>query len=219
MKQILLILFFVTFFSSQSQSNQEIDSLTFEMCKELNSQEVSNDSIKIENVFQNIFYPYLENIAAEKQEEVYNKVAFRFQRNCSEIREILHRMNPPKDEVTFRKEEPKSQISSKELENFKQRKTFSYKEGDGKETKVEINNGYWIDHFSDQTFSKLSLEWITDNKFELIFIESDNLSRANFSFKGDKMFYKVLSKEDDHYLVGGNIEGQKDFEIFKLYFD
>lgn len=218
MKRILLILIFLNFLNSNSQSNQEIDSLSLEMCELLKIQKVKNDSIKVENVFDQSFYPYLGNIDPEIIDNVFNKVYFRFQRNCPEFRAILNKMYPPQDGVSFQKTEPKSKITFEELKEFKKLKKFTYKEVDGKTTKVEISDEYWIDNFSDDTYSKLTFEWISDKKFQLTFIESDNLTRSNFSFPGDKLIYKVLEKKQDHYLLSVNIEGQEDYEIFKLYF-
>jgi len=218
MKKIFLILFFINYFTSQSQSNLAIDSLTYKMCSELNMHQFPNDSLLLENVFQKKIYPYLDTISPEKQEKVYNRIVHRFQRNCPDLRSILRRMNPPKNEMNFLRQEPKSEITSIELKKFKKIKTFYYKEVDGEKTQVEIKHGYWIESFSDQTHSELKIEWINKNKFALIFIESDNLSRSNFSFPGDRLNYKILDQKEDLYILSANIEGQKDYTIFKLYF-
>ncbi|UJH90906.1 hypothetical protein LZ575_19740 [Antarcticibacterium sp. 1MA-6-2] len=188
------------------------------MCELLKIQEVQIDSLKVERVFEQSFYPYLENIDPEKIDKIFNKVYFRFQRNCPEFRAILNRMYPPKDDVAFQKTEPVSEMTSSQLADFKKQKRFTYKEVDGEVTEVELKNDQWIDHFIDQTFSKLRLEWISDHKFQLTFIDSNNLSRSNFSFPGDKIIYKVLAKKEGYYLLSVNIEGQEEFEIFKLYF-
>lgn len=218
MKKTLLILILTISFSAKSQSNQEIDSLSFKMCELLKIQEVKIDSLKVENVFEKSFYPYLENIGPEKIEKVFNKVYFRFQRNCPEFRAILNKMYPPKDDVAFQKTEPVSEITIHELADFKQQKRFTYKEVGGNVTEVELKADQWIDHFSDQTYSKLSMEWISDEEFQLTFIDSNNLSRSNFSFPGDKLIYKVLAKKEGYYLLSVNIEGQEEYEIFKLYY-
>ena len=217
MKKIFVILIFATCFFGKAQTHEEIDSLSFRMCELLELQEVENDSLKVENVFEKTFYPYLENISPEKIDKVFNKVYFRFQRNCPAFRAILNKMYPPKDEVAFLNTEPVSEISFSELSDFKKQKKFSYKEVDGNVTQVEMKDGYWIDHFSDGTFSKLSLEWISDKEFQLTFIDSNNLSRSNFSFPGDKLNYKVLAKKEGYYLISVNITGQEEYEIFKLY--
>ncbi len=80
-----------------------------------------------------------------------------------------------------------------------------------------METGYWTDSFSNKTFSKLTCNWINDTEFELVFIESNNETRSNFSVAGDKYIYQVLSKEKDFYLLSVNIPGQKTFEKFKIY--
>ncbi|MBZ9730547.1 hypothetical protein LB467_12705 [Salegentibacter sp. JZCK2] len=217
MKKIFTFLIFAISFFGKAQTHREIDSLSFRMCDLLKLQEVENDSLKVEMVFEETFYPYLGNISPEKIDKVFNQVYFRFQRNCPAFRAILNQMYPPKDEVTFQKTEPESEITIRELSDFKKQEKFSYKEVDGNITKVEIKDGYWVDHFSDETFSKLSLEWMSDKEFQLTFIDSNNLTRSNFSFPGDKLNYKIIAKKEGYYLVSVNIEGQKEYEIFKLY--
>ncbi len=81
-----------------------------------------------------------------------------------------------------------------------------------------MEKGKWTDFFSDKTFSKLTYDWISETEFELVFIESNNETRSNFSVKGDKYIYQVLTKENNFYLMTVNIPGQDTFEKFKLYY-
>jgi hypothetical protein len=46
--------------------------------------------------------------------------------------------------------------------------------------------------------------------------ESNNETMSNFSIKGDKYIYQILSKENGFYLMTVNIPGQETFEEFKM---
>ncbi len=81
-----------------------------------------------------------------------------------------------------------------------------------------MQDGNWQDSFSNGTFSKLTYNWVNESEFELVFIESNNETRGNFSVKGDKYIYQVLSKEDVFYSMSVNIPGQSTFEKFKMYY-
>lgn len=205
--------------SAFAQSHQEIDSVSYQMCDRLKANSgIANDTLRIQQAYEQILFPFLAQLAPDKAEAVGQTTYFRFQRNCPEFREILNRLNPPQDEVSWTEVEPESEITDREIDAFRNTADFSYLEVDGKRTQVLMQDGFWTDTFADDTFSKLSVEWITDKKFELTFIESNNVSRSNFSFKGDKLVYKLLDKKDDHYVLSVNIPGQDNHEIFKLYY-
>ena len=82
-----------------------------------------------------------------------------------------------------------------------------------------MKDNKWTDTFTNNTYSKLTYKWLSDDEFQLTFIESNNETRSNFSFEGDKFNYIVLDIKDDHYLVSVNIEGQNIYEEFKLFFE
>lgn len=219
MKKLLLSVLLLSSLSAFSQSHQEIDSISYKMCDRLKTNSgIANDTLRIQQAYEQILFPFLAQVAPDKAEAVGQTTFFRFQRNCPEFREILNRLNPPQDDVSWSEVEPESEITSREIKEFKKTGDFSYFEVDGKLTQVLLQDGFWTDTFTDNTFSRLSQEWITDKKFELTFIESNNVSRANFSFKGDKLIYKLLDKKDDHYVLSVNIPGQDNYEIFKLYY-
>lgn len=218
MRTLLTITFIFLAANNYSQNQKEIDSISFKMCDHLKGTSKSNDTLRVNDVYEKVLYPFLSKVPPEKVDSIGQTTYFRFQRNCPEFREILNRLNPPKDEVSWTESEPKSNITNKEIRQFKKTNKFSYFEVDGARTQVEIKNGYWNDYFTDGTFSKLNYNWISDEKFELIFIESNNVTRSNFSFKGDQLIYKLLDKKEDYYLLSVNIAGQNNYEIFKLYF-
>ncbi len=200
-----------------SQTMTEIDSVSNVMCDYLEKLKIKDDNLKIKSLYENQLFPYLAKIDESKVDQVGNQVYFRLQRNCVEFQDLLNRLEPPKEAVERVTKKPKSEISEMALAEFKKQNKFYYFEVNGDTTNVLMETGYWTDSFTDKTFSKLTCNWINDTEFELIFIESNNQTRSNFSVKGDKFIYQVISKEKDFYLMSVNIPGQKTFEKFKIY--
>ena len=196
----------------------EIDSVSYVMCDYLKNLKIENDTLKINSLYEKQLYPYLGKIEQSKTQKVGQQIYYRLQRNCVEFRNLLDRLEPPKETVTRITEKPKPEISIKQLKEFKNQREFYYFEVAGDTTKVIMEKGNQTDSFSDKTFSKLTYNWINETEFELVFIESNNETRSNYSVKGDKYIYQVLSKEDGFYLMTVNIPGQVTFEKFKMYF-
>jgi hypothetical protein len=219
MKKILIILLIGISNITFSQTITEIDSVSYTMCDYLKKMEIENDTLKINSLYQNQFYPYLRKFEQSQTQKIGQQVYYRLQRNCVEFRNLLDRLEPPKEEVTRITEKPKSEISKKELKEFKNQKEFYYFEVAGDTTRVKMDKGKWTDSFSNNTFSKLTYNWINETEFELTFVESNNEARSNFSVKGDKYIYQVLSKEDGFYQMTVNIPGQEIFEKFKMYYE
>jgi hypothetical protein len=218
MKKTLLVVLFGISNLCISQSISEIDSFSNSMCEYLRTLEIENDTLKIETLYQEKFYPYLNKIDEIKVDKVGQQVYYRLQRNCVEFRELLDRLDPPKEAVSRTTEKPKPKIKRKEIKEFKKNNEFYYFEASGETTTVRMENNNWTDSFSDNTVSELNYKWLNETEFELTFIRSDNETRKNLSVKGDKYVYQVLSKEDDYYLMSVNIPGQTVFEKFKLYY-
>lgn len=218
MKKTLIILSIGISNITFSQTITEIDSMSNVMCDYLKNLEIKNDTLKIKSLYEKQLYPYLGKIEQSKTQKVGQQVYYRLQRNCVEFRNLLDKLEPPKEAVTRITEKPKSKISKKQLKEFKKQKKFHYFEVAGDTTKVIMEQGKWTDTFANKTFSKLTYNWISETEFELFFIESNNETRSNFSVRGDTYIYKVLSQEDGFYLMTVNIPGQKTFEKFKLYY-
>lgn len=218
MKKILIILLIGISNTLSSQSMTEVDSVSYVMCDYLKSLTIENDTIKINSLYEKQLYPYLEKIEPSKVQKVGEQVYYRLQRNCVEFRNLLDRLEPPKESVTRITVKPKPEISKKQIKEFKTQKEFYYFEVAGDTTKVKMEKGNWTDSFFNKTFSKLTYNWINETEFELTFVESNNETRSNFSVKGDKYVYQVLSKEDGFYQMTVNIPGQETFEKFKIYY-
>lgn len=219
MRKTLIILLIGISNITFSQTITEIDSVSFVMCDYLKKLEIKNDTLKINTLYEKQLYPYLGKIEQSKNQKVAQQVYYRLQRNCVEFRNLLDRLDPPKEAVTRITEKPKPEISKKQLKEFRNQRELYYFEVSEDTTKVIMENGKWTDIFSNKTVSKLTYNWINETEFELVFIESNNETRSNFSVKGDKYIYQILSKEDGFYFMTVNIPGQKTFEKFKMYYE
>ncbi|WP_430405732.1 hypothetical protein [Fluviicola sp.] len=218
MKKTLIILLIGISNGTFSQTIKEIDSVSNLMCDYLKKLKTKDDTLKISLLYQNQLSPYLGTIDESKVEKVAEQVYYRLQRNCVEFMDILNRLDPPKEETTRTNKKPKSKLTVLEIKEFTTQKKFYYFEVNGDTTNVLMENGYWTDSFSDGTFSNLTYKWISDTEFELVYIESNNETRSNFSVQGDQYIYQVLSKGADFYLMSLNIPGQETFEKFKIYY-
>lgn len=220
MKNIFFILCLGISISTFSQSINEIDSLSFQLCDDLKSLDnIEDDTERIAALYSRKFGPILRKVNADKAEQVGQQLYYRLQRNCVEFRNLLDKLEPPKEKASRAEVKPTSKISKKELKKFKKIKKFRYFEVNGDTTRVELTKDKWIDNFADSTYSKLEYKWINKYEFELTFIESNNEMRSNFSVKGDQFIYRIIEKKTDHYVMSVQIKEQEVYEIFKFYID
>lgn len=219
MKFKLLLLSFI--FSNFLFAQKDIDStdkMIDQMCLDFQNSENLSDSIRIQNLNQKFILPYLDQFSDLERESKIDHIYFRLQKRCEYFREYLFKIDPPKtDDWKKLQNKPKATISDNELSKFKTHTNFYYAESGGEKTYVKTNSEYWIETFSDGTNSKLNYEWVGKNKFDLIFIESNNNSRKNFSKKGDRYHYEIISKEGDFYNIVVGISGQTQLMQFKLF--
>lgn len=216
----LIIVFLIGIISpAQSQTIKEIDSLSYAMCDYLKQLESPTDALRLQNLYDNQLYPFLDKLDATRSEQVGNQIYYRLQRNCVGFRDLLDRLAPPKEAPIRSSIKPIATISKKDLKRFKEQKDFYYFEASGHTTHATMKEGFWMDTFTDDTHSKLTYNWISDSEFELVFVESNNESRSNFSVKGDKLVYQVLEKKDNYYVLSVNIPGQEVYEKFRVYYN
>lgn len=219
MKKILIISLIGIPHITVSQTITEIDSVSYVMCDYLKNLDIKSDKRKIKSLYKKALYPYLDYFPQSQTQKIGQQVYYRLQRNCVEFRNLLDRLEPPKEAVTRITEKPEPEISKEQLMEFKNQKEFYYFEVAGDTTKVIMDKGIWTDLFSNKTFSKLTYNWINETEFELIFVESNNETRSYFSVKGDKYIYQILSKGDGFYRMTVNIPGQNTFEKIKMYYE
>lgn len=201
-----------------AQTIQEIDSVSFLMCDFIRANQGGEDRTVLDRIYEEQLYPYAQKQGASNADRVSKQLYFRLQRNCVEFRNLLDRLEPPKEANTRLSEKPTSEISKKDIREFKKREEFFYFEVLGDTTQVSIKEGIWQDTFQDGTYSRLKYDWISDSEFGLQFIVSNNETRANFSVEGDLYVYQLLSKEKGYYMLSVNIPGQEVYEIFRLYY-
>ncbi len=218
MKNIILLILIGYSSLTFSQTIKQIDSVSFAMCDYLKQLEIPNDTLKLRTLYTDQFYPYLANSDSTVVDKVGQQLYYRLQRNCVDFRDLLDGIFPPKEASVRMTEKPTSEISRKDLKAFKKQENFYYFEVSGDTTQATMKDGFWIDSFADGTYSKLTYHWTDNTEFEMIFVESNNESRSNFSVKDDKLTYQVLAKEDDYYLMSVNIPGQATYEKFKVYY-
>ena len=200
-----------------SQTITQIDSVSHSMCTYLNQMEIKNDTLALNTLYNKKVIPYLSNFEMSKVEKIGQQIYYRLQRNCVEFRELLDRIEPPKEAVSRLTYKPKTEVLDSNLQQFKNTKELYYFEASGDTTQVLIKNGKWLETFADGTYSNLDMNWITNTKFELVFNKSNNETRSNLSVQGDKYVYEILKKEDDYYVVSVNIPGQTIYEKLKIY--
>jgi len=213
---------FVTFsvtISAQTNKMDDADKLAERMCLELKNSENKNDTIKTAILKEKYFTPYLKQFSASERKSKYDHLFVRFQKLCEEFRALLSKANTQKNNenwVTVEKK-PAININEKDLQLLKKSTDLYYFEASGKKVFVKTDNKYWTETFDDKTNSILYYKWLSANRFELEFIESNNVNRKSFSKKGEKYLYEVLSKENNYYWIMFEIPGQNRLVKFKLF--
>lgn len=220
-KASLLVVGLVLMFFSHAhgQSQAQNDSVVAVMCQTLLRADGYPDSTKVIIVFQEHLKPYLSRFPENQAEEIWSNIYFRLQRNCSEFRRILQALRSPSEEWNEVGERPVSKLNKKTCREFLQQKNCRYVQAPGDTVMLTVNDGYWIDHFKDGTYSKLKFTWIDECEFEIEFIESNNDVRKNFSKPGDRYRYQLLEQKDNYYSVSAQIVGTASYALFKILYD
>jgi len=221
MKKILvvLVLFFNTYINAQSIS--QIDSLTIEMCKTLSESTPKKDSALIRFAYEKHLSPFFKKQAAITNDEqfaaLYDRVYFRFQKNCPLFGEILSLYEENKSDWKLLPEVPSGNVSKSECRKLVKIGNFFYKEHNGDKVYVTISKKTWTEKFKDNTYSNLSFKWNDDCKFDLKFIESNNAIRKNLSVKDDAYHYGIFNIQNGIYDVWVLDKSNKSVYSFKLY--
>jgi hypothetical protein len=201
---------------SQAQSEHQKDSLIQEMCKTLVAHEHLSDSDRVMLTYEKHLFPFMLKYPEDKHEEIGTHIYFRLQRSCQVFQDILYRVEGYNGDL-FLYERPVSNLNRKSCRNFTKNRTYQYIESTGDTVLLKLTDKYWVDHFKDGTFSRLSLKWIADCEFEITFIESNNLIRKNFSIPGDRYRYIVLAEQPGFYEISAQIVGREGYYVYKIY--
>jgi len=205
-----------------SQTQQEIDALCNTICTSIEKSDAPSDQEKIEEAFEEHIMDFIEFHELTVVEELMDKVYFRLQKVCGTFTTMLTNSNQSLENGDWEiiNEKPEIKLSKKEARSFAKENGIYYFETDRKKTFVTIKGGKWIETFSDNTQSILKFKWTGDTTFDLIFIESDNITRKNFSNPGDVYNYTLTSKEDGYYYFTTSLaEGDDRVLISKFHFE
>ena len=201
-KYLLALIFCFQIKSSFGQSIQQIDSVAMKMCESLASLKEIKEDVQVTMIFQKHLPDFFDkfNISSQVQaDSIRDKVYYRLQRHCNAFQVILSNLEENKSDWKMLKEKPKSEINKKECSLFLKGGNYYYKESDGKIVNVLITENSWKETFEDGTISLLSLHKTANCEFDLEFIESNNELRRNFSVKGEKYEYGLISGKDGLY--------------------
>lgn len=203
---------------SFGQSQASIDSMEHVICRSIEESTSRVDSIKVIQSFSKHLPAFLANYPENKREEILTHIYDRLQRNCATFWKILNRIDSSQKNWEALNTSPPSTLDKNECRKFLKYKNYKYVEADGDTVNLQIENGYWIDHFKDGTFSKLKFHWVSDCEFEIEFIESNNKIRNDFSNPGDKYRYKILDKRSNYYDMSVEIPEKNIFAKFKIFY-
>lgn len=217
MTRMTIALLFVTC-TAYGQTQEQKDSLINVMCQTFISTEALADTARIGYTFENHVVTFLGRYPEDKRQELLHGIFIRFQRTCPEFKAFIDRMDPPKGDWKIVDKKPSPMLNKSACRQFLAHQKFAYLESSGDTVRLEIANGFWIDHFRDGTFSKLKLQWISDCEFEIEFMESNNDTRRNFSKPGDKYVYQVVDKKAGYYDISVEIKGTGRYSLFRLYY-
>lgn len=220
MKQPILLITIIFFsMGSIGQNLSLVDSISNEICKSINASDEQNDSIKITNAFiqhRDIFKKYYPN----KLDSIAYKLFFRLQSFCNLFQQFLEKNEPNNAywSTFYNKPKPLTKLNDEDCNNFFDHKSFTYFEYSGDTVHLQIEDGFWIDHFKDSTTSELKVFKNSNCRFTIEFIKSNNFSRQNMSNPGDQYIYTILDKTENYYLMSVEMEGVDRYSIFKLYY-
>jgi len=220
MKRLISITIFVLLaFPLLGQSQEQKDSLIYEMCQTLMTLDKLNDSTRLQQTYTQHLFPFLGQFPEENRQQLGYSIYIRFQHHCRAFKDLLDRNYPIHEDWQNLSERPISEMKTKECKNFSQYNNFWYYENSGDTVKVLIKDGIWVDNFKDGTFSRLKFRRSKKCRFELEFIESNNVVRKNFSIPGDIYKYQLLDKKDGYYDVVVELVDMDAFMKFKMYIE
>lgn len=187
-----------------SQTEHQIDSLTFEICKTIEVNNALPDSLRVNIAFSKHYQNFFTKFPARSEQEEnakIDKIYFRLQKNCNSFIQILTKNSNNMHGWKLLDSAPEVKISAKECKALHKITDWYYIMPEGDKVSVNINNGFWIETFEDGTYSKLKYSRLSDCEFMIEFIESNHHIRKNLSNKGDKYYYGFYSKLNDAYEV------------------
>jgi hypothetical protein len=215
---ISIILLFITI-PSLAQSIEQIDSTTMQICNSISNRKNINQE-ELYNSFQTHLtdlYKKFNINTSENQEATANKIFYRLQHNCSIFADYLKNNVDNLSDWIKLPNKPEQNILHKSCKLFLKNGEYFYKEYNGDIVNVVINDNSWTETFKDNTKSYLNYKFNEPCEFELEFIESNNVSRSNFSKKGDTYHYGIYNINNDVLDLWVFSKANNTYYGFKLY--
>lgn len=201
------------------EHTDDTEKLLDDMCIEFTQTAHLSDDERFYDPILKYLIPHRLKFKEEEWEAEVERIFQRYKEKCDSFRQFLiDTENNTYDNYKILAERPTANISKKDLAAFKKQQHFYYFDNATNEkVSVEITKNHWTEHFANGTHSKTYFRWISNNQFELEFIESDNFVKDNLNKKGDKYYYEILSKENDFYWILTEVEGQTFLFKYKLF--
>lgn len=222
MKCSISILLFAFVFSAtaHAQPNPKqafIDSLVLDICNRIDTSHLDSDTGRVLSALRHGANS-VNNFEGKESSTLKQALYLRLQHNCVGFYDFVAKYLTHSKSWDLSTTLPESHINAAALKAFNEYKKFSYIDGNDSIVQLDLANNYWIDHFSDSTYSKLSVHWMDEKTFYISFIESNNKLRNLYSIAGDRFVYHLLEKTDKYFKVAVNIEGRERYELFNLYY-
>jgi hypothetical protein len=215
--KVLLIIFSITaWMTTSAQTQAQKDSVINEICNTLNTTPELKDSLRIVNAFATHVHKFAGRYSESTRLELLQGIFQRAQRLCPQLRILLAQVSPPQGDWRRVAERPIGKATKKDCRAFLNHEQYSYRESDGiSSVSVAIKKGIWTETFADGSYSRLRFRWTGDCEFDLVFIESNNITRKNMSKPGDNYHYRILERNDGQYSLLYELDGI--YSTFKVY--
>ena len=169
---------------AQESTDERIDKIVEIICSKMDYLNTAADYREFNVMFEEVAGPEIMKLPFKERDEAVSKVFYRLQTQCSEVQEIMIRLQPDDDWATSEEKIP-SKTSRRDLKDFKAQESFYYSEKDYT-VNVVVKDGYWSDQFPDGTATRLKMEWLSKDTFVLIIESSTNEVRDQLSNPGER---------------------------------
>lgn len=199
MKKIISIVFFYFSILIFAQSNQQIDSLAIEFCKETKDYQEFTQSQSYEFIVKKIQELEKNNFIRDKS--FYEKIYYRFYMNCPKAAFLLNQNMKKNNPESFNGiSDFKYNLSNEKCAKIFENESFHYREIHTKKwvDTYRLDNS-WTEFYFDGSSSNLKYEYNNDCKVKLTYISSNNELRKNAFFENDVFYYHLIDEEKDYY--------------------
>jgi hypothetical protein len=190
-----------------------------EICRSIEADSLErNDTARLRNALAHHLSPVFENVTEQEYKQMWEQSHYRLQRICGIYDKIFKRLVQGLGDWKRVDKKPEPVNDQTVCSAFKKHDSLSYLENNGDTVVVTFKDGIWEDHFKDGTYSRLKIHWLNNCEFSIEFIESNNISRKNYSKPGDRYVYSVIEGHYGYYLMAVTSEGLEQYSTFKFYF-